>query len=556
MARVTRTGTTVRGVRRVRGVPVARDWLTERYITVSTRPLAARGLAVLRVGYGSLWVLFLLREWVERDALWGPGSAWSPAMDRLYADRAPWSGVIRAWFTFVAGLSGTEFDLFYLFAAIVGIAFALGWHTRAAAILFAFAVVALENRAPMLTDGGDNVLTLMSIYLAFTSCGRHFSLDAARKARRERQRAEAEAAQGAAAEEQRRDVPAWRVELAEAWRRMLVIAHNGAVVAVAAQICVIYGTAGLLKVQGSMWQDGSALGYVLRLDWFQPWPGLSAWIAGHAFLIAIVGYVTVFVQAGFPFIVFSPRLKYPALAVLVGMHASIAVLLGLPFFSAIMLVGDAIFLPDRFWRALGRWLRGPAYARSMDDAANSAVRPTLVFDGDCGFCTASVNLAERWCRADVRFVPWQRLDLAAHGLTREQVEHSVQWLPVKADAPIRSGANAAAHVLLRSRWPWRPIGALMLVPPVSWIAAGAYRVIANNRYKLPGATPACAVPSARAPEAPEAPETDGSVPASAVTSASASLPASAQRLGDLGGGADDAGSGAGRVELAERDHAD
>jgi predicted DCC family thiol-disulfide oxidoreductase YuxK len=494
---------------------------------VTTRLIAARGLAVLRIGYGSLWMLFLVREWVERDAAWGPDAAWSPALDRAYAAGSGWSGFVHAWLTAVAGLTRAEFDVFYLAAIAIGVAFALGWRTRVVSVLFAFVVVALENRSPLLTDGGDNVLMLMSIYLAFTACGTHWSLDARRRASR---------------------VPAayvaqWRAELAEARRRMAIVAHNGAVLIIAAQICVIYGTAGFLKVQGSMWQDGSALGYVLRLNWFHPWPGLSAWLAGHTLAIAIAGYVTVFVQAGFPFIVFGPRLKYPALAVLVGMHASIAVLLGLPFFSAIMLVGDAIFLPDRFWAAVGRTVAGPAYAQGM-----SALRPTLVFDGDCGFCTASVHLLESWCRPDVQFVPWQMLDLAAHGLTEQQVSTAVQWLPTSSDAPIRSGAAAVARVLLRSRWPWRPIGALMLVPPVSWLAAGAYHVISANRYRLPGSTPACAVAAQSSH--------NGDSGSTARGDENSQNGASAQRLGDLGGGAHDAGTGAGRVELAERDHAD
>jgi predicted DCC family thiol-disulfide oxidoreductase YuxK len=488
-------------------------WFADRYELVTTRLIAARGLAVLRIGYGSLWVLFLLREWVERDAMWGPGAPWSQALDRQYAAQAHWSGLIRLWLTAVANLTPTEFNLFYLVAIAVGVAFTLGWHTRVASILFAVIVVALENRSPMLTDGGDNVLTLMSVYLAFSACGTYWSLDARRRAAKPPKPAR----------------PDWRGELAEAWRRMLTVAHNGAVLAVAAQICVIYGTAGFLKVQGSMWQDGSALAYVLRLGWFHPWPGLSAWLAGHAILVAIAGYVTVFVQAGFPFIVFSPRLKYPALAVLVLMHLSIAVLLGLPFFSAMMLVGDAIFLPDRFWSAAARRLLGPAYDRTVsiqDASIQSVVKPALVFDGDCSFCTASVEWLERWCRPAAGFVPWQRLDLAAHGLTEAQVTTAVQWLPVSDGAPVRSGAAAVARVLLRSRWPWRPIGVLMLIPPVSWFAALVYRVISANRYRLPGSTPACA------------------------------RPALSQGLGDLGGGADDPRTGAGRIEFAERDHAD
>lgn len=312
-------------------------WCADRYEMATTHLFAARGLAMLRIGYGLLWVLFLLREWGERDAAWGPDSAWSGALERQYAAQSSWSGVERGWLTGLSGLTRTEFDLFYLAAIAVGAAFALGWHTRAVSILFAGVVIALENRSPLLTDGGDDVLKLMSVYLAFTACGRYWSLDARRReVRQERRRP------GLA--------PNRLAEPAAARQRIVAILHNGAALAVAAQICVIYGTAGLLKVQGSMWQDGSALAYILRLHWFQPWPALSAWAAGHPMLLTLTGYTTVFVQAGFPFIVFTTRLKYPTLAVLALMHLSIGVLLGLPFFSATMLIGDAIFLPDRLWQ--------------------------------------------------------------------------------------------------------------------------------------------------------------------------------------------------------------
>jgi hypothetical protein len=39
------------------------------------------------------------------------------------------------------------------------------------------------------------------------------------------------------------------------------------------------------------------------------------------------------------------------------MHLSIAVLLGIPVFSAVMIIGDSVFLPDAFWLAAGRLVR-------------------------------------------------------------------------------------------------------------------------------------------------------------------------------------------------------
>ena len=490
---------------------------SRRYALITESALCARGTAALRIGYGSLWVLYLLTEFNERLAAWGPGSAWTPALDRAYQAQTPMFSWVRAWLTAVAGLGSGGFEAFYLLAILAGLLFAFGWRTRISSLLFCFVVVALENRSPLITDGGDNVLLLMSIFLCFTRCGRHWSLDARRRARH----ASATEAATATTASTAPSSAAWRTELAAVREQVANVFHNGAVLVIAFQVCVIYATAGLYKVQGSMWQDGSAMGYVLQLHWFQPWPGLDSWLLGHGIVLALAGYLTVFVQIGFPFTVFTPKLKYPSLIVLAGMHLSIAVLLGLPFFSLFMLVGDAVFLSDRVWRAVERRVAGPAYA----GVVNAIATPTLVFDGDCAFCSSSVRWATRWCRPAVRFVPWQSIDLAAHGLTEEAVTTSVQWLRPRTSAkPIPSGAAAVARTLLRSRWPFRPLGVLLLVPPFSWLGAGAYRLIANNRYRLPGGTPACAVPKARveaaqreeaAPraEAADAPETPSTVEA-------------------------------------------
>jgi predicted DCC family thiol-disulfide oxidoreductase YuxK len=499
---------------------VNRFWDAYRKITEST--VAARGTAALRIGYGTLWTLYLLSSFNERLTAWGPNAPWTPTMARAYEAQIPMFGWIRDWLTAVAGLGSGGFEVFYALAIVAGVLFTLGWRTRISSLLFCFVVVALENRSPLITDGGDNVLAIMSLFLCFTRCGRHWSLDARRL--RSRTITDGE--------------PEWRLELRAVREQVANVLHNGAVLVIAFQVCVIYATAGLYKVQGSMWQDGTAMGFVLRLHWFQPWPGLDSWLLAHTVLLALAGYVTVFVQVAFPFAVFSPKLKYPSLAVLAGMHVSIAVLLGLPFFSLMMLVGDAVFLSDRVWQAVGGRVSGPAYAEGMAGAA----KPTLVFDGDCGFCTSTVHWAERRCRPAVRFVPWQNLDLAAHGLSHEAVTSSVQWLSPRTSAgrPVPHGSAAVARTLLRSRWPFRPIGALMLVPPVSWLAELVYRLIARNRYRMPGGTPACAVP--------------GPVPSA--RTAPAASEGSAQGAGDLGGGPDHPRAGAVGVELAEGDHAD
>jgi predicted DCC family thiol-disulfide oxidoreductase YuxK len=115
-------------------------------------------------------------------------------------------------------------------------------------------------------------------------------------------------------------------------------------------------------------------------------------------------------------------------------------------------------------------------------------RPVLVYDGDCAFCTTCARVLER-IGPDAEIVAWQLTDLAALGITEEQATAAVQW--VEIDGTVRSGHEAIAGVLNTSGRPWKIIGRTILLPGISWTAAKVYRVVADNRYRLPGGTPAC-----------------------------------------------------------------
>lgn len=71
-------------------------------------------------------------------------------------------------------------------------------------------------------------------------------------------------------------------------------------------------------------------------------------IAASSLMVMVVTYATVIVQVAFPFTLFNRRVKNVLLVVMMGEHAGIAVLLGLPFFSMAMISADAVFLPTVF----------------------------------------------------------------------------------------------------------------------------------------------------------------------------------------------------------------
>lgn len=337
-------------------VGAAHQWLLGQvsalWALLTGRPVSLYAASVLRIGYGLLYLAFLLREFPHRGEIWGPDSPWTPALAEQLFEQTGWNSVL------ILSDSPAYFEFCYAMAVVTSVLFTLGWRTRVMSVLFAVVVISFHARSIFMTDGGDNLVLLMALYLVLTACGRRWSLDARRDRLRSARAGDVpEPVRGPYAQELRRA----RVTLTTA-------VHNCGVFVIAAQVCFLYGSAGLYKVQGSTWGGGTALHYALNLELFQPWPALSHLVAAFPLVIAITGYVTVLVQVAFPFVLFG-RLKYPVLVVLLGMHIGIAVLMGLPLFSGAMIIADAVFLPDRFYTFLPRLWRRAAQHTGMRQAA-------------------------------------------------------------------------------------------------------------------------------------------------------------------------------------------
>ncbi|GAA2535112.1 HTTM domain-containing protein [Streptomyces levis] len=348
--------------------------------------------AVIRIGFSATWLLFLLREFPHRQELYGPDGPWSRDLaEQLIGTNGAFTALM--WFD-----GRVWFETVYALAVLAGVLLLLGWRTRTMSVLFMVGVLSLQNRSVFMGDGGDNVLHLMSIYLVFTRCAQVWSLDARRAARARAARIRGERVTDRTGPalwgvlgcalltvtligRMQGDwlIPAllWTVWAAQAlwWlagRRagsgeprivldvVANVVHNGALLVIMAEACLIYATAGWYKIQGSRWQDGTAVYYPLHLESFSPWPALADLLSASGTLVMLVTYGTVLVQVAFPFTLFNRRVKNVLLAVMITEHAAIAVVLGLPFFSLAMIAADAVFLPTSFLRRLGA---GTARAR-------------------------------------------------------------------------------------------------------------------------------------------------------------------------------------------------
>ncbi|ATG53782.1 hypothetical protein CFK41_02555 [Brachybacterium ginsengisoli] len=278
------------------------------------------GLAVMRIASGSFLLGWLLLNLPIASRIWGPGSAYWQPYREILGYNAPFNALQNAG----PGL----FWLWYLVTIALVVAFLLGWRTRFVTPLLFIAYTTLNGQNTPVSDGGNYFIRIMLLYLILIDVSRRWSLDSRRRARSGREETQTGS-----------------------------VLHNIGLCLVVAQICTVYLEAGLYKVQGTLWQNGTAVYYPLQSVAYGAFPPLADLLTHWAFPVVIATYVTVLAQIAFPFLLFHKVTRRIALVVLLGMHLSIAVIMGLPFFSGIMASADAVLVSGATWIAIVAWLR-------------------------------------------------------------------------------------------------------------------------------------------------------------------------------------------------------
>ncbi|MBG6212956.1 MAG: DUF393 domain-containing protein [Cryobacterium sp.] len=117
------------------------------------------------------------------------------------------------------------------------------------------------------------------------------------------------------------------------------------------------------------------------------------------------------------------------------------------------------------------------------------VRPILIFDGDCGFCTTGVAWLGQALAVMPMATPSQGADLASLGLTGAD-GFARGWLVV-AGRPFGRAATVAALLRQQPRAVLGLLGWPGTVSPLSWAAEGCDRLVGRYRFELLGGTPVC-----------------------------------------------------------------
>ena len=231
---------------------------------------------------------------------------------------------------------GTLWQVAIFWAACLGVAVALtiGWHTRTACILAFIGVASFEWRNPLLLDGSDIVFRLIPFWLALTSCGAIYSVDAAFR----RDRGEPVTGLGPA-------LPVRLLQLQVGW---------------------IYLMTGLEKLAGNLWKDGTATFYALQLEhtfgrsWAYP-------LATNTVVVHLMSWGTLAVELLFlPLSMIPLRVtRFLAIAGAAMLHGGILTMMNVGNFPVIMLSTLIVFLP-------------PEWVREFVTRVQVRIRPRLV----------------------------------------------------------------------------------------------------------------------------------------------------------------------------------
>lgn len=106
----------------------------------------------------------------------------------------------------------------------------------------------------------------------------------------------------------------------------------------------------------------------------------------------------------------------------------------------------------------------------------------LIYDGDCRFCVRRARWFQRKSHPETHALPFQQLDLAQQTLTRQTLSRQAVWIDAAGKQHL--GHRAVAKSLIHIGGWWGICGRIMLVPPISWLARGIYRLVARQRHRL------------------------------------------------------------------------
>lgn len=279
-------------------VSVVADWMVDA-------PRATTALSLLRAVVGVVSTAFYMRQYAGRLEFFGPDGVYGLEGIRDY------TAGIGTWSLYAVSGSAVFFEGIFHIGLVVALLVALGVGGRPVLAAHYVLLWSLYMANPAFMDGGDALAATAVLFLLLTRCYSAFTIVKGRR------RAEA----GPVAS----------------------VLNNTGLLLLVTQVTVVYLMAGLYKVQGELWQDGTALYYILNVPEFFL-PELTPLLVQSDWLMVIGAYATVLTSVFFPVLVFFRAGRPVAVTAMLTFHLAIALLMGLTSFALVMAAYDLLFV--------------------------------------------------------------------------------------------------------------------------------------------------------------------------------------------------------------------
>ena len=303
-------------------------------------------LEITRIGIGIALLMHYALATPYLSDLWGD-NGWVPRDVAITND--PWSlsllfGVTSPW-----QLTAFHFIFLACCAALV-----VGWRTAWVKWFVLIGQISYDHRDPLLFYGVDKILAALLYIICLAPVGRAISLDRVRAVRAAKRKNLAAS------------LPQFTSQWTGACTRLMQI-----------QMATLFFYSAISKLGGNDWWYGDAIWYVFTTDEHYS-PLLLHIFASQYWLVNIGTYGTILIELGYVFLIWQRATRPYLLALALFLHSQFALLMGLYYFSFVMMMGHMGFVRPEWLANLGLAWKRKIGAMEM------------IYDGRCGFCVRSM----------------------------------------------------------------------------------------------------------------------------------------------------------------------
>jgi len=266
---------------------------------------AARPLAVMRIGLAAVLLAQAIALAPHLFLFFGEyGIVQAPIANALAPSALPRiSYMAQLLAPFGVGERAALLVCFGLYVAALHLLL-VGWNTRTAAIAAWLLHLSLKTTANTSAYGVFEFATIGLFYCAVLPVGAAMSMDA---------------------DPLEREAVSFQSQLG---LRVVQI-----------HLCIVYLSSGIEKISGEQWRNGEAIWRAVMRPGFAQFD--LSWLAAYPIVAKLACWSTLAIELGYVFFVWPRRTRRIWALAAVGMHAGIAVMMGLWSFSALMIVLNA-----------------------------------------------------------------------------------------------------------------------------------------------------------------------------------------------------------------------